>query len=113
MVGLVVRLDSEAHDVTMASPKVGYFPQMASRPVLAGFDALYAQHYEAVFRAALRVTGNPTDAEDVLQTVFLRVLAQRDFNRGRSASGRLLPSRGGQRRCRHPAATGVSRGNDL
>ena len=31
---------------------------------------------EAVFRAALRVTGNPADAEDVLQTVFLRVLSQ-------------------------------------
>ena len=27
-----------------------------------------------VFRAAYRVTGNPTDAEDVLQTVFLRLL---------------------------------------
>lgn len=27
-----------------------------------------------VYRAAFRVTGNPTDAEDVLQTVFLRLL---------------------------------------
>ena len=27
-----------------------------------------------VFRAAYRVTGNPTDAEDVLQTVFLRLM---------------------------------------
>ena len=36
---------------------------------------LYERHYEAVFRAALRVTGNPADAEDVLQTVFLRVMA--------------------------------------
>ena len=42
---------------------------------LAGFGELYERHYEAVFRAALRVTGNPADAEDVLQTVFLRVLA--------------------------------------
>jgi RNA polymerase sigma-70 factor (ECF subfamily) len=39
---------------------------------------LYARHYETVFRAALRVTGNPADAEDVLQTVFLRVFSQRD-----------------------------------
>ena len=37
---------------------------------------LYERHYAAVFRAALRVTGNPADAEDVLQTVFLRVLAR-------------------------------------
>ena len=60
----------------MASPKVGDFIEMTFTPVLAGFAALYARHYEAVFRAALRVTGNAADAEDVLQTVFLRVLSQ-------------------------------------
>jgi len=40
------------------------------------FADLYERHYGAVFRTALRVTGNPADAEDVLQTVFLRVLNQ-------------------------------------
>src|SRR4029079_2953918 len=49
---------------------------MPSRTPVAGFAELYERHYEAVFRAALRVTGNPADAEDVLQTVFLRVLAR-------------------------------------
>jgi RNA polymerase sigma-70 factor (ECF subfamily) len=49
---------------------------MTSTTALAGFSELYERHYEAVFRAALRVTGNPADAEDVLQTVFLRVLAR-------------------------------------
>ncbi len=49
---------------------------MTSTTALAGFAELYERHYEAVFRAALRVTGNPADAEDVLQTVFLRVLAR-------------------------------------
>jgi RNA polymerase sigma-70 factor (ECF subfamily) len=49
---------------------------MTSTSVLAGFTELYERHYEAVFRAALRVTGNPADAEDVLQTVFLRVLSR-------------------------------------
>jgi RNA polymerase sigma-70 factor, ECF subfamily len=43
--------------------------------VHTGFAGLYEQHYEMVFRAALRVTGRPADAEDVLQTVFLRVLS--------------------------------------
>jgi RNA polymerase sigma-70 factor (ECF subfamily) len=43
---------------------------------LAGLAELYDRHYEAVFRAALRVIGNPADAEDVLQTVFLRVLSR-------------------------------------
>ena len=35
---------------------------------------LYERHHRAVYRTALRVTGNPADAEDVLQTVFLRIL---------------------------------------
>jgi RNA polymerase sigma-70 factor (ECF subfamily) len=49
---------------------------MTSPTSLPGFAELYERHYEAVFRAALRVTGNPADAEDVLQTVFVRVLAR-------------------------------------
>lgn len=40
------------------------------------FADLYERHYGAVYGTALRVTGNPADAEDVLQTVFLRVLNQ-------------------------------------
>jgi RNA polymerase sigma-70 factor (ECF subfamily) len=43
---------------------------------MVGFAELYERNYEAVFRAALRVTGNLADAEDVLQTVFVRALAQ-------------------------------------
>lgn len=38
------------------------------------FRELYEQHSEAVYYTALRVTGNPADAEDVLQTVFLKLL---------------------------------------
>jgi RNA polymerase sigma-70 factor (ECF subfamily) len=52
--------------------------EMASTPELAGFAELYERHYEVVFRAALRVAGNPVDAEDVLQTVFLRVVSRSD-----------------------------------
>ena len=37
------------------------------------FAELYETHYAVVYRAALRVTGNPSDAEDALQTVFLRI----------------------------------------
>jgi RNA polymerase sigma-70 factor (ECF subfamily) len=49
---------------------------MTSTPAPAGFADLFERHSEGVFRAALRVTGNPADAEDVLQTVFLRVLSR-------------------------------------
>jgi RNA polymerase sigma-70 factor (ECF subfamily) len=68
----------EAHEVTTASLQLCDYIEMTSAPVPAGFNELYQRHYEAVFRAALRVTGNPADAEDVLQTVFLRVLSRRD-----------------------------------
>ena len=65
--------------MTTASPQVSEPIEMTPTPVLAGFAGLYEQHYEAVFRTALRVTGRAADAEDVLQTVFLRVLSQRDM----------------------------------
>ncbi len=63
--------------MTTASAQIDELPiLMTSTTPPAGFAELYERHYEAVFRAALRVTGNPADAEDVLQTVFLRVMAQ-------------------------------------
>ena len=52
--------------------------EMTLPPVLAGFAGLYERHHEAVFRAALRVTGRSADAEDVLQTVFVRLLSSRE-----------------------------------
>ena len=62
--------------MTTPSPQACEPIEMTSTPGLAGFAELYERHYEAVFRAALRVTGHPADAEDVLQTVFLRVLSR-------------------------------------
>lgn len=61
---------------------------MTSTPGLAGFAELYERHHETVYRAALRVTGRPADAEDVLHTVFLRVLSasERDEAAGRPAA---------------------------
>lgn len=40
-------------------------------------EILFREHYDQIYRTAYRVTGNPMDAEDVLQTVFLR-LARRE-----------------------------------
>jgi RNA polymerase sigma-70 factor (ECF subfamily) len=62
--------------VTLASAGMVEPIEMSSTPLLAGVAELYERHYDVVFRAALRVTGRPSDAEDVLQTVFLRVLSQ-------------------------------------
>lgn len=36
-------------------------------------ETLFEQHHDRVFRTAYRVTGSAADAEDVLQTVFLRL----------------------------------------
>lgn len=67
----------EADELTTATIYIDDLPAlMTSTTSPAAFAELYERHYEAVFRAALRVTGNPADAEDVLQTVFLRVLAR-------------------------------------
>ncbi len=35
---------------------------------------LFDEHRQKIYRAAYRITGNASDAEDVLQTVFLRLL---------------------------------------
>lgn len=37
------------------------------------FEALFRDHYDFVHRTAYRVTGNFADAEDVIQTLFLRL----------------------------------------
>jgi RNA polymerase sigma-70 factor (ECF subfamily) len=37
-------------------------------------ERIFRENHAAVFRAAYRITGNADDAEDVLQTVFLRML---------------------------------------
>ena len=75
--------------MTPASPQMVDTIEMTSPPVSAGFAGLYERHYEAVFRAALRVTGSAADAEDVLQTVFLR-LARRGAGELRDEVGGYL-----------------------
>lgn len=69
--------------MTTAAAHIDQLPILMTSPSqLPKFAELYERHYEAVFRAALRVTGNPADAEDVLQTVFVRVLARSADRRG-------------------------------
>jgi RNA polymerase sigma-70 factor (ECF subfamily) len=71
------RLGGEADELTPATAHIDDLRDpMTSPPSPAALGELYERHSEAVFHAALRVTGNPADAEDVLQTVFLRVLAR-------------------------------------
>src|SRR5262249_6174412 len=49
-------------------------PQDLAPPSAAELEHVFREHHAMVFRAAYRITGNSGDAEDVLQTVFLRLL---------------------------------------
>jgi len=40
----------------------------------AGLERIFRENHAMVFRAAYRITGNANDAEDVMQTVFLRMV---------------------------------------
>jgi RNA polymerase sigma-70 factor, ECF subfamily len=58
------------------------FATAHSEPASQGTPELaqvFQEHYGRVFRVACRITGNPSDAEDVLQTVFMR-LVRREAN---------------------------------
>jgi RNA polymerase sigma-70 factor (ECF subfamily) len=44
------------------------------RDLTQEFEELFREHYHFVFRTAYSVTGSRQDAEDVLQTVFLRLM---------------------------------------
>ena len=44
-----------------------------------GLEQIFVNHKDLIFRAAYRITGNASDAEDVLQTVFLRLVRQDKF----------------------------------
>ena len=46
----------------------------ADPALVLDLDFIFREHHSTVFRAAYRVTGNAGDAEDVLQTVFVRLL---------------------------------------
>ena len=58
-----------------ALPGRGEAPAVTAPTVGAvELEALFREHYDRVFRAAYRLTGSASDAEDVLQTVFLRLV---------------------------------------
>ena len=47
---------------------------MLAYQMIKPLDQMYEAHHGLVFRTAYRITGNAADAEDVLQTVFLRMV---------------------------------------
>jgi RNA polymerase sigma-70 factor (ECF subfamily) len=53
-------------------------------------EALFQSHHDRVFRTAHRITGSAADAEDVLQTVFLRLVrGQENYDLSENAEAYL------------------------
>ena len=62
----------KAVDSTSEAPRPTGLRQLSSEDS-DSLEGLFQRHHDRVFRTAHRVTGSAADAEDVLQTVFLRV----------------------------------------
>lgn len=57
--------------------------EVAASTDLEDLAVLFRDYHQTVFRTAYRITGSQSDAEDVLQTIFLRLTpnrARRDFS---------------------------------
>jgi RNA polymerase sigma-70 factor, ECF subfamily len=57
---------------------------------LAAFEELYRAHSGRIYGLALRMLGNPADAEDLLQEIFLAAHRKLESFRGESALGTWL-----------------------
>ena len=57
---------------------------------LAAFEELYTVHAGRLFSVACRMLGNPSDAEDLLQEIFLSAHRKLEGFRGESALGTWL-----------------------
>lgn len=60
------------------------------RGELGAFEELYRLHAGRLYSVALRIVGNPADAEDLLQEIFLAAHRKLETFRGESALGTWL-----------------------
>jgi RNA polymerase sigma-70 factor, ECF subfamily len=51
----------------------GSMPDTAATADQTELGTLFRDHYKGIFRVAYRITGSQSDAEDVLQTIFVRL----------------------------------------
>lgn len=64
--------------------------EKAKRGDVTGFDLLYRLHKRRIFALCLRLTGSVTDAEDLMQEVFLQVFRKLSTFRGNAKLGSWL-----------------------
>jgi RNA polymerase sigma-70 factor (ECF subfamily) len=66
------------------------FSSVRSEMLAKEFEGLFLEHYQMVYRTAYSVTGSRQDAEDVLQSLFLKLLQlESPPDRERSLKGYL------------------------
>jgi RNA polymerase sigma factor (sigma-70 family) len=70
----------------MATPLQAIHQTPMPTPPPPELEQIFRQYADTVYRTALRVTGRPEEAEDVRQTLFLRLLNQHDRFDASSAS---------------------------
>jgi RNA polymerase sigma-70 factor (ECF subfamily) len=70
--------DERKEEAVQAAAEQTRYPSPGTPWVPGTMEALFKEHYGAVYRAAYRITGDPMDAEDVLQTVFTRILRREE-----------------------------------
>jgi RNA polymerase sigma-70 factor (ECF subfamily) len=77
----------QATAAVVTRPKV--LPEAKQKP--RELESLFRENYEHIFRTAYRITGSTSDAEDVLQTVFLRLIKSSEgIDQAESQKGYLL-----------------------
>ena len=70
--------------------RVNTAPVAVTTGSVGELETLFQTHHGRVFRTAQRITGSAADAEDVLQTVFLRLIkGQEDYNLSRNPEAYL------------------------
>jgi RNA polymerase sigma-70 factor, ECF subfamily len=63
-------------------------PRVTTPTLPEEFERIYCEHSKFIYRTAYRITGNSEDAEDAMQTLFLRILRRElpaDFSRNPKA----------------------------
>ena len=69
---------------------VGVNREQVNTAPVTELETLFQAHHGRVFRTAQRITGSAADAEDVLQTVFLRLIkGQEDYDLSRNPEAYL------------------------
>ena len=76
-------MSTTAADMLLTSNLIDSAKRATPQEAIAGnaeleeLGVLFREHHKAIFRIAYRITGSRSDAEDVLQTIFLRLAPNR------------------------------------